>query len=163
MLPGVRGAADERLHRDAEAFSVVGRVVNSLGWEIFRGQFAGLLAGATSGAVLAVLLSGVDPMWHESAVLISLSGMLMGGFLGGVSGSVAGLTLRFMRRVPVGLAATTTGLVVALTVAVTLFLIGWTSPSPNPWRFPGVIGGFAGVSAACATPWIRRSPTNASH
>lgn len=39
--------------------------MNNLGWEMIRGQFAGLLAGATGGAVLAVR-SSVEPMWLET-------------------------------------------------------------------------------------------------
>jgi hypothetical protein len=135
--------------------------VRDLGREMIRGQFAGLLGGATGGAVLAVR-SSVEPVWHESTVPVAFFGMLMGGFLGVLGGFVAGMTLRFMRTMPLASASPAAGLAVAVAVTVALLLLGWTSPS-NPWRFPVVVGVLAGVTAVVATPWIRRSPSNASH
>lgn len=134
--------------------------MNTLGREINRGQFAGLLAGATGGTVMLVR-SSAEPMWHEDTIPLALFGALVGGFFGVLGGSVAGVTLRFMRRAPGALAATAAGLAVTVTVGVALFALGWASVS-SPWRFPVVVGVLAGVTAAGATPWIRRSPTNAS-
>lgn len=154
---------------DFKAPSVVERVVNnlrtdpasgrSLGSELIRGQFAGLLAGTAVGAILAIRTSA-EPAWHESTIPVALFGMLFGGFLGVLGGFVGGMSLRLMRSVPPALAAAAAGLAVAVTVAVALFLLGWTTPS-NPGAFPITGGVIAGAAAAVATPWIRRS-SNAS-
>jgi peptidoglycan/LPS O-acetylase OafA/YrhL len=134
--------------------------VTNLGWELIRGQLAGLMAGATTAAVLAIG-SGVEPMWHEGTARALSLGLLIGGSFGVLGGFVAGMTLRSLRNVPVALAATAAALTVAAAVTAALLLLGWTSASV-PWRFPVVVGVLAGVAAAVATPWIRRSPTKAS-
>ena len=107
--------------------------MHTLGWEMPRSQFAGLLAGGTWGAVLAVWTSG-SSVWQLSGLSFAFVGLLLGGFFGVLGGFVAGVTLRFLRRKPL------TGM-------------------SNPWGFPLVVGGLAGLSAAAATPWIRRSPS----
>ena len=103
---------------------------------------------------MALSASG-EPVWQKSTVLVVLLGLLWGGFLGVLAGFAGGLTLRLMRRVPLILAAPAAALTVALTVSVSLFLLGWTSPSIRS-GFP--LGLIAGVAAAVTAPWIRHWP-----
>lgn len=102
------------------------------------------------------------PNWGSAVsnmLPLGLAGAVMGGLHGIGAGITVGVSLRLMRRAPMAAAVITAGLTAAATVTVIIQSIIATLDEMEVFNL--MVGGLAGVIAAIATPWIRRTPTAA--